>query len=153
MFSNSPCRETPKNALKKYIKNKKGTYVLFFASWRRCTSFSRGFFSVASRPSLLGPDRDYREQGPPCTQARTFAFWSTHAGGNARHASTELTQCIPELEKTAVAARNAFVGAQRPPKFTTRVVTAPYIWPKEQRMKNRGCLLFYDVGLKQGLNL
>jgi len=24
---------------------------------------------------------------------------------------------------------------------------------KEQRMKNRGCLLLYDVGLKQGLNL
>ena len=51
-----------------------------------------------------------------------------------------------------MAARDAFVGAQRPPKFTTRVVTAPYIWPKEQRMKNRGCLLLYDVGLKQGLN-
>jgi hypothetical protein len=35
----------------------------------------------------------------------------------ARHASTELIQCTPELEKAAVAAWNAFVGAQRPPNL------------------------------------
>ena len=48
---------------------------------------------------------------------RTFAFWSTLAGGNARHASTDLVQGTPELENAAVAARNAFVGAQRPPNL------------------------------------
>jgi hypothetical protein len=46
VFPNSPCRETPKKAQKK-IKKKEGTYVLFFASWRRCTSFSRFIFSAA----------------------------------------------------------------------------------------------------------
>ena len=40
----------PRNAQKRtknFLKNKEGTYVLFLASWRRCTSFSRFIFSVA----------------------------------------------------------------------------------------------------------
>jgi hypothetical protein len=38
----------PRNAPKRLKKIKKeGTCVLFFASWRRCTSFSRFIFSVA----------------------------------------------------------------------------------------------------------
>jgi hypothetical protein len=50
VFSNFPCRETPKNALKK----KKKKYALCFASWRRCTSFSRFIFSAApSRAPLV----------------------------------------------------------------------------------------------------
>ena len=48
--SELPCRETPKNALKQTRRKKEGTYVLFLASWRRCTSFSRVFFSVAVAP-------------------------------------------------------------------------------------------------------
>jgi hypothetical protein len=60
VFEISPSQETPKNALKKKIRS---TYVLFFASWRRCTSFSRFIFSAApcrsSRCAI-----DYRPQSP-----------------------------------------------------------------------------------------
>jgi hypothetical protein len=53
----------PRNAqksTKKKIK-KEGTYVLFFASWRRCTSFSRFIFSAA--PWVAGePEPDRRKR-------------------------------------------------------------------------------------------
>jgi hypothetical protein len=58
--------------------------------------------------------------GTPLYAGKDFCgleYARRRTGGNARHAITDLIQFIPELEKAAVAAWNAFVGAQRPPKF------------------------------------
>ena len=84
-------------------------------------------------------------QGPPCTQDRTFAFWDTPAGGNAHHASTDLSQCTSESKKKATDAQSTFLGCTPPTQFATRAVAAPCIWSRGQRMKNRSWLWFYDV--------
>jgi hypothetical protein len=75
VFSNSPCQETPKNALKKK-GGKKGTYVLFFASWRRCTSFSRFIFL----PPLARP----REHGRGGVGSACGQRWRQAPGPAAR---------------------------------------------------------------------
>jgi hypothetical protein len=48
-----------------------------------------------------------RLQGPPCTQAGTSALWTF----SACHARTDLIQCIPELERAAMAAWRLYFGA------------------------------------------
>jgi hypothetical protein len=72
VFSNSPCRETPKNALKK----KRGTGVLF-CERRRCTSVSR-FFLVFFLPPLGTRCYTYTGgRGPPVSFFwRPFSPWS-----------------------------------------------------------------------------